>query len=64
MPEGLRFAVPLLFHYTRLKERGISLLSMIDKIYVGILIDRVLSLTGGLIDNEQRDFRIGREFVN
>ena len=31
----------------------ISLLSMIGKIYAGILVDRVHRVTGGLIDDEQ-----------
>ena len=33
--------------------RGISLLSVVRKINVGILIDRVCRVTGGLIDLEQ-----------
>ena len=35
--------------------RGISLLSVVGKIYVGIVIDRVRKVTGGLIDDEQGD---------
>ena len=33
--------------------RGISLLSVVDKIYADILVERVRSVTGGLIDDEQ-----------
>ena len=40
--------------------KGISLLSMIGKIYAGILVDRVHRITGGLIDDEQGGFRSGR----
>ena len=32
--------------------RGISLLSMVGKIYAGILVDRLRRVTGGLIDYE------------
>ena len=39
--------------------RGISLLSMVGKIYVGILVDRAHRVTGGLIDDEQGAFRAG-----
>ena len=41
-----------MFHCTRVKERGwnvaigISLLSVVGKIYVGILVDRVHKVTG------------------
>ena len=45
-----------LFHCTRVKERGlnvriivISLLSVVGKIYGGILVDRVCRVTGGLM---------------
>ena len=40
--------------------RGISLLSMVEKIYAGILVDGVHRVTGGLIDDRQEDFRAGR----
>ena len=40
--------------------RGISLLSVVGKIYVGILVDRVHKMTEGLIDDEQGVFRAGR----
>ena len=33
--------------------RGISLLSVVGKIYARILVDRVRTVTGGLIDDEQ-----------
>ena len=32
--------------------RGISLLSVVGKIYAGILVDRVRKVTDGLIDEE------------
>ena len=37
--------------------RGISLLSMVGKIYAEILMDRVCRVTEGLIDDDQWDFR-------
>ena len=43
--------------------RGISLLSVVGKIYAGILIDRVRRVTGGLIDDEQEVLREGRGCV-
>ena len=58
-----------MFHCTRIKEtecknyRGISLVSMVGKIYAGMLEDRVHRQTEGLIDNEQRSFKARREFV-
>ena len=39
--------------------RGISLLSVVGKIYEGILVDRVRRMIGGLIDDEQGGFRAG-----
>ena len=39
--------------------RGISLLSIVGKIYAGTLVDRVRRLTGGLIDDEQGGFGAG-----
>ena len=33
--------------------RGISLLSVVRKIYAGILVDRVCKVTEGLLDDEQ-----------
>ena len=44
--------------------RGISLLSMVGKIYVVILIDRVRRVTGGLIDDEQGWFRAGKGCID
>ena len=44
--------------------RSISLLSVVRKIYAGILVDRVHSVTGGLIDDEQGSFRAGRGRVD
>ena len=44
--------------------RGIRLLSVVGKIYQGILIDRVCRVTGGLIDDEQGGFRDGRGCVD
>ena len=37
---------------------------MVGKIYVGILVDRVYRMIGGLIDDEQRGFRAGRGCVD
>ena len=45
-------------------SRGISLLSRVGKIYTGILVDTVHRVTGGLIDDEQGGFRVGRRCVN
>ena len=42
--------------------RGISFLSVVEKIYAGILIVR--RVTGDLIYDEQGDFREGRGFVD
>ena len=39
--------------------KGISLLSVVGKIYSVILVDRVCRVTGGLIDDEQGGFRAG-----
>ena len=43
--------------------RGISLLSLVGKIYAGILVDRVHRVTLGLIDDMQRGFRAGKEYI-
>ena len=37
---------------------------MVGKIYAGILVDRVRSVTEGLIDDEQWDSGAGRECVD
>ena len=44
--------------------RGISFLSLVGKIYAGILVDRVRSVTGGLTDDEEVGFRAERGFVD
>ena len=44
--------------------RGISLLSIVGKIYAGTLVDRVRRMTGSLIDDEQRGFRAVRGCVD
>ena len=44
--------------------KGISLLSVVGKIYAGILQDRVRRVTGSLINNEQGGFRAGRWCVD
>ena len=46
------------------KYRGISLLSVVEQIYVKILVDRVRRVTGSLIDDEKGGFRAGRGFVD
>ena len=43
--------------------RGISLLSVFGKIYAGIL-NRVRRVIGGLINDEQGGFRVGRGYVD
>ena len=44
--------------------RGISLLSVVGKIYTGILVDNVRRVTRSLIDDEQGCFRAGRGCVD
>ena len=44
--------------------RGISFLTVVGKIYADILIERIRSMIGGLIANEQGGFRAGREYVD
>ena len=44
--------------------RGISLLSVVGIIYVGILVDRICEVTEGLIDDKQGGFRAGRGCVD
>ena len=44
--------------------RGISLLSVVGKIYPEILVDRVRRVTGGLTEDEQGGFRAGRGCVD
>ena len=40
------------------------MLSVIGKIYADMLVDRVRSVTGGLIDEEQGSFRAGKGYVD
>ena len=40
--------------------RGISLLSMVGKIYAGIFVDRVHRMNKSFIDNEQGSFSVER----
>ena len=44
--------------------RSISLLSVVGRIYAGILVDRVCRGTAGLIDDEQGGFRARRGCVD
>ena len=60
-----------MFHCTRVRERteyenhrGISLLSMVGRIYTGILVDRGCRVTLGLVDNEEGGFRVGRRHLD
>ena len=70
VPEDLRSAVIVPLHNGKgemikcKSYRGISLLSVVGKTYADILVDRVRSVTGGLIDDEQEGFRAGRGFVD
>ena len=66
VPEDCRSAVIVPLNKGKEKRnewknyRGISLFSVVGKIYAGILIDRVRRMTGGLIDDEQGGFIEGR----
>ena len=58
-----------MFHCTRVKERflnykGISLLSVVGKIYAGILVNRVHIVTGDLTDDEEGGIRAGRGCID
>ena len=44
--------------------RCICLLSVVRKIYVGILVDKVSKVAESLICDEQGEFRAGRECVD
>ena len=44
--------------------RGISSLSLVVKLYAGILVDRVCKVTEGYNDEEQGGFRAGRGCVD
>ena len=46
------------------KYRGISLLSVVRKIYVWILLDKVNRMTGSLIHDQQGGFRGSRGCVD
>ena len=58
VPEDLRSAVIVPLHMGKgemikcKNYRGISLLSVVGEINADILVDRVRSVTGGLIDDE------------
>ena len=43
--------------------KGISFLSVVGKIFAGILVSRVCRVTGGLIDDEQGSFRVGSGLI-
>ena len=66
VPEDLRSAVIVPLHKGKgemikcKNYRGISLLSLVGKMHADVLVDRVRSVTGGLIDDEQGGFRAGR----
>ena len=63
MPEDFRCTVIVPLYKgkgerTKCKNyRGISLLSVVGKIYVEILVDRVHIVAGSLIEDEQEGFR-------
>ena len=44
--------------------RRISLLSVVGKLYAGVVADRVRRVSGGLIDDEQRVFTAGMGCVD
>ena len=53
VPEDCWSAVIIQMYKNKCENyRGISLLSVVGKIYAGILINRVWRVTGGLIDDE------------
>ena len=70
VPEDWRSAVIVRLYKGKGKRtkcknyRGIRLLSVVRKIYAGILIDIFRRVTGGFIDDEQRGFRAGRGCVD
>ena len=65
MPEDWRSAVIIPLYKgkgerNKCKDYGdITLLSVFEKIYSGILVDRVCRVTGGLTDDEHWSFREG-----
>ena len=62
VPQDWRSAVNVLLYKGKGERaecknyRGISLISVVGKIYAGILVDRVHRVTGGLVDDEQGGF--------
>ena len=70
VPEDWKFAVIVSMYKgkgerTECKTyRGISLVSVVGKIYAGILVDTVRRVTRGLIDGEQSGFRAVRGCVD
>ena len=70
VPEGLRSSVIVPLHKGKgemIKYNsyiGISLLSVVGKIYADLLVDGVRRVTGGLIDDEQGGFRAEREYLD
>ena len=44
--------------------RGVCLITVIGKIYVEILVDRIRRVTGGLTDDEQGGFRAGKGCID
>ena len=70
MPEDWRYVVIVPQHKGKGERsgckiyRGITLLSVVGKIFAGILLDRVRRVTGGLIDDEHGGFRTGRGCVD
>ena len=70
MPEDWRSALTFPLHKGKGEKnecknyRCIGLLSMIGKIFAGILVDRVRRMTWGLIDNEKMGFTAGSECVD
>ena len=45
-------------------SRGISLLSMVGKLYAGILMDSICRVIEGLVGNEQEGFRSWRRCLD
>ena len=70
VPKDLRSAVIVPLHKGKgeiikcKNYRAITLLSVVCKIHADILVDRVRSVTGGLVDDEQGDFRAGRGYLD
>ena len=70
VPEDWRSAVIFPIYKNKGKRnecsnyRGICLLSVVGKIYAGILVDRVCKLTEGLSEDKQGGFRAGRGCVD